>query len=113
MGTYCVVNLPLALLQSDDGAERDMLFKILNVVGATYNWGNVPFLSDGMDAVSPTERISGQSSTALQGAIDKYGGSILNEYLTAMYKYVGDDVKGFPGFSEYSFVCSSLDCFKG
>ena len=107
VGTYCSVNLPLALLQSDDGAERDMLFKILNVVGGEHTTGgNVPFLSDGMDAVSPTERRSGQSSTALQGAIDKYGESILHEYLTAVYKYVGDDVKGFPGFSEYNHMCA-------
>ena len=104
--TYCSINLPLALLESDDEAERELLFKVLDSVeGEHTTGGNVARLGDGMDSVSPSERRSGQSSISIQPAIDKYGDSILNDYLAAVYKY-SDDVTGFPGFSEYNHFCS-------
>ena len=104
--TYCSINLPLALLESDDEAERELLFKVLDTVGGGHTTGgNVARLGDGMDSVSPSERRSGQSGVFIQGAIDKYGDSILNDYLAAVYKY-SDDVTGFPGFSEYNHFCS-------
>lgn len=100
--TYCSINLPLALFQSDGKSERELLFKVLETSSDEHSTGgNVARLSDGMDSVSPTERSSGQSSS-----IVKYGESILNDYLAAVYKYTGDDVTGFPGFSEYNHFCS-------
>ena len=105
--TYCSINLPLALLESDDESERDLLFKVLETSGGNHGTGgNVAQLGDGMDSVSPTERRSGQSGMSIQGTIDKYGGRILNDYLAAVYKYTSDDVDGFPGFSEYNHFCS-------
>ena len=97
----------MALLESDDEAERELLFKVLGTTGAGQHTtgGNVARLGDGMDSVSPSEQRSGQSSVFIQGAIDKYGDSILNDYLAAVYKY-SDDVTGFPGFYEYNHFCS-------
>jgi len=108
IGTFCSVNIPLGLLQSDEEAERDLVFKILDEVsGQHVTGGNVAVAGDGMTAVSPSERLSGQSSVSLQGAIDKYGDDILADYLNAVYKYVGvDDLQSFPGFYEYNHICS-------
>ena len=107
--TYCSINLPLALLESDDESERELLFKMLetNIGGGEHTMGGyVAQLGDGMDSVSPTERSSGQSSIDIQSTIGKYGDSILNDYLAAVYKYTSDDADGFPGFSEYNHMCS-------
>lgn len=105
--TYCSINLPLALLESDDDSERELLFKVLETSGGEHTTGGyVARLGDGMDSVSPSERSSGQSSIGIQSTIDKYGDDILNDYLAAVYKYTSDDVDGFPGFSELNHFCS-------
>jgi len=105
--TYCSINLPLALLESDDDSERELLFKVLEISGGEHTTGGyVARLGDGMDSVSPSERSSGQSSIGIQSTIDKYGDDILNDYLAAVYKYTSDDVDGFPGFSELNHFCS-------
>jgi len=104
---YSSINLPLALLESDDESERELLFKVLETSGGNHGTGgNLARLGDGMDSVSPSERRSGQSSVFLQSTIDKYGDDILNDYLAAVYKYTSDEVDGFPGFSEYNHMCS-------
>ena len=106
IGSHCSINLPLALLQTDDEAEREMLYKILSTVGGEHTTGgNVAQLSDGMDAVPFTERNSGQSSISFQAAIDLHGESLLTDYLTAVYKYSEGEIDGFPGFYEYNHIC--------
>jgi len=107
IGQFCSINLPLALLQSDNEAERSMLFKILDAVedeAGHVTGGNVAKLGDGMNSVSPTVRSSGHASLCFKKAIEKYGNSILTEYLTAVYKYA--DTDHFPGFYEYNHFCS-------
>ena len=59
-----------------------------------------------MTAVSPTERISGQSSVILEPAIEIYGDGILSDFLAAVYKYAADADGAFPGFYEYNHICS-------
>jgi hypothetical protein len=106
IGSYCSINLPLALLQTNDEAERVMLHKILSTVGGEHTTGgNVAQLSDGMDAVPFTERNSGQSSISFQAAIDLHGESLLTDYLTAVYTYSEGEIDGFPGFYEYNHIC--------
>jgi len=107
IGSHCSIILPLALLQTNDEAEREMLRKILGTVSGQHTTGgNVAQLSDGMDAVPFTERNSGQSSMEIQPAIDLHGESLLTDYLTAVYKYSEGGVDGFPGFYEYNHICS-------
>lgn len=111
MGTYCSVNLPLGLLKSDDESERELVFKILDVAGGEHTTGGmVAKASDGMTAVSPSERISGQSSIGFQPVIDHYEDDVLGDFLSAVYKYAGESEEGsdgaFPGFYEYNHICS-------
>lgn len=107
IGTYCSINLPLGLLQSDDEDERELVFKVLDVAGGEHvTGGNVAKASDGMTAVPPSERISGQSSVYFQSAIDHYGDDILSDVLSAVYKYASDPHGTFPGFSEYNHLCA-------
>lgn len=110
MGTYCSVNLPLGLLKSDDESERELVFKILDVAGGEHTTGGmVAKASDGMTAVSPSERISGQSSISFQPIINHYEDDVLSDFLSAVYKYAGeseDSDGAFPGFYEYNHICS-------
>ncbi len=112
--SFCSFNLPLALLQSSDEADRDLVFKVLGSgTGGHVTGGLVAKTGDGMDAVSPSERVSGQSSLSIEPALATYGKDVLVDLLNAVYKSTdsdGDDAS-FPGYYGKSTLCA-LPCSR-
>ena len=99
---FCSFNLPLGLLQSDVEEDRDLVYKTLSSGTAGHVTGGlVQITGDGMDSVSPSERVSGQSSLSIEAAI--YTHDILSDLLNSVYKHT--DADGFPGYYEYNHIC--------